>query len=92
MDKIYIVTEEWMNEGEGGCTPHPFTTYEKAKAFYDRLIEKEKTEYMAANAYASDDVDETEDGTDLHSSRTEKERAYSDEDHSRNDINREESE
>ena len=35
---------------------------------------------------------ETEDGTDLHSSRTEKERAYSDEDHSRNDINREESE
>ena len=64
MDKIYIVTEEWMNEGEGGCTPHPFTTYEKAKAFYDKLIEKEKTEYMAANAFASDDVDETEDGTD----------------------------
>lgn len=64
MNKIYIVTEEWMNEGEGGCTPHPFTTWEKAKEFYDWCIEKELDEYLAAAPYADDDIDETENGTD----------------------------
>lgn len=64
MEKIYIVTEEWTNEGEGGCTPHPFTTWEKAKEFFDWCIQKELDEYMAADPYANDDIDETKYATD----------------------------
>lgn len=64
MNKIYIVTEEWMNEGEGGCTPHPFSTWEKAKEFFDWCVQKEFNEYMAADPHADDNIDETEDLND----------------------------
>lgn len=56
-NKIYIVSEDWEREGERGNIIHPFSSYEKAKKFYDKCIKLEKEEYFARDYIISNDVE-----------------------------------
>ena len=57
MNKNYVVTEYWMMNGEGGAQAHVFSTYEKAKGFYQHCIEKELQDGFASNSFDNGDIE-----------------------------------
>lgn len=58
---IFVVEEDWQDEGEGGHNIRVFSEWGNALKAYEALIEYEKKNPLVADSIANDDVEyETE--------------------------------
>lgn len=57
MMEIYIVVEHWRVYWEGEIKVHVFSTYSKAKDFYDKCIEKDTSTGISSDSFKANNVE-----------------------------------
>lgn len=61
---VYVVVEEWQNDGEGGTETHVYSTYEGAKQCFDTLVKKDMEDGLSSDSFKCDDVETDPDAWD----------------------------
>ena len=61
-EKIYVLTEEWANDGDGGFNTGIFTDFHTAKAFLNAALAHEASDGLIAKWRADEDFKFEEDG------------------------------
>ena len=54
---IFLVEEDWANKGEGGHIVHLFSNWDKAYEAFEKLVDYEKKNLLAADSIAANDVE-----------------------------------
>lgn len=61
-EKIYVLTEEWANDGDGGFNTEIFSDYDAAKAFLNATLAREMSDGLIAKWKDRDSFKFEEDG------------------------------
>lgn len=64
---LFVVEEDWANAGESGHHTHLFSDWDKALEAFEKLIDYEKKNLLAADSIASNDVEYENDEDDNYS-------------------------
>lgn len=64
---IFLVEEDWANKGEGGHIVHLFSNWDKAYEAFEKLVDYEKKNLLAADSIAANDVEYENDEDDNYS-------------------------
>lgn len=64
---IFVVEADWQYEGEGGHRTYLFSDWDRALEAFEKLIDYEKKNLLAADSIKSDDVEYGNDEDDSYS-------------------------
>ena len=64
---IFVVEEDWANAGEGGHHTYLFSDWDRALEAFEKLVDYEKKNLLAADSIENNDVEYENDEDDAYS-------------------------
>ena len=57
MKEVYVVIKDWTEDGDNQTKIHIFSTYRKAKKFYDKCLEDEMATGLSSDSFKANAVE-----------------------------------